>query len=149
MSSKSRSLRQQTVDHLFHQLVYHILCELFVQIDILLMHTTYRLSILSVLFQLKGLIIKWEYENIFLILSTELTVTYIYLIFFDKQYNILSNIFFSEFVRWTPLNNILSSKSRSLRQHNSWSFFPSTSLAHFVWTFCANWHPINAQNLQT
>ena len=43
------------------------------------------------------------------------------------------------------MNNIFGSKSRTLRQQNSWSFFSSTTFAHFVWTFCANWHPINAK----
>jgi len=127
----------------------YILCEHFVPIDILLMHKTYRPSILSVLFQLKGLIIKWEYA-FFFSLSTELNIVrcngdiYFFLIFFNKQYTFLSNTF-SEFVRWTPLNNIFGSKSQTLRQQNSWSFFSSTSLAHFVWTFCSNWHPINAK----
>ena len=64
-------------------------------------------------------------------------MTYTFFWFFrDKQYPFLSNTF-SEFVRWTPLNNIFGSKSRTLRQQNSWLIFSWTSLARFVWTFCA------------
>jgi len=42
-------------------------------------------------------------------------------------------------------DNMFGSKSRTLRQQN---FFSSTSLAHILWTF-VQWHPINAQHLQT
>jgi len=48
---KSRTLTQQTVDYIFHQLVLHNLCN-----DILLMHKTYRPSMFSVLLQFKDLI---------------------------------------------------------------------------------------------
>jgi len=44
----------------------------------------------------------------------------------------IEQVFFSNFVRCTPLINIFGSKSQSLRQQNSQLFFSSTSLAHFV-----------------
>ena len=73
------------------------------------------------------------------------TVTYTYFCFFLINNIPFYQTLFPEFVRWTPLNNVFGSKSRALRQQKSWSFFSSTTLAHFVWTFCANWHPINAK----
>jgi len=49
--------------------------------------------------------------------------------------------FFKKIVR--PFINIFGWKSQ-----NSWLFFSSTGLAHFVWRF-VQWHRINAQNYQT
>ena len=57
--------------------------------------------------------------------------------FFMRKNILLSNRFFSIFVRCSPLINNFGSKSRTLRQQNSRLFFSSTSLAHVAWTFCA------------
>jgi len=137
-SSKSRTLRQQNSWLFFSSTSLAHFVWTFVQIDILLMHKTYRPRILSVLFQLKGLIS--ESMKIFFSLSTELNIVRWHTYFWFFWWTIWTCIpfywtLFSEFVRWTPLNNIFSSKSRTLRQQNSWLFLSSTSLAHFVWTF--------------
>ena len=70
----------------------------------------------------------------------------IFIFFINIMYTFLSNIFF-RICKMNTYEYYFVSKTQTLGQQNSWLFFSSTSLAHFLYFFVQC--PINAQNLQT